>query len=424
MPYLVIILSINVYAEVEHPPTCVSKSYNYTGPYYSDSYQMPVKEGAQSCQKRKAIDAVKLGELHKANRELISLQIDKMLNDPTCKDVHDKVNMYREKIKKQKEKTEQGFKVVTTYFEATKHLWDIQRQYAYAAAYNTACSAERNSESSFIDLDTINHILPSAGAKVTMVTKGNEFVDDCSDVKASGGEDLEGFTVSMKKAKGTDFQMLFEPYGIPDQVTLKTKTGAVIYDSGCIGSSGAADEDLNLKIPLSKLSGDKEVVVNILNNCSDSSKKKMGVWDLSIKCEQESTGLCAEPKRELAELLKIEVGYYKSFMDANATERHCFEHFDEDILKEMEKFGLFVLEGGTMSNGLCETFDVECYNQKAEKMKNEKRSSHPVAMIPAVQIPRPEESPCDKQRPSLSESVLKLASWAICTTGRQKLGLD
>jgi hypothetical protein len=111
-------------------------------------------------------------------------------------------------------------------------------------------------------------------------------------------------------------------------------------------------------------------------------------------------------------------------MDANATERHCFEHFDEDILKEMEKFGLFVLEGGTMSNGLCETFDVECDNQKAENMKNEKRSSHPVAMIPTVQIPKEEESPCDKQRPSLSESVLKLASWAICTTGRQKLGLD
>ena len=45
-------------------------------------------------------------------------------------------------------------------------------------------------------------------------------------------------------------------------------------------------------------------------------------------------------------------------------------------------------------------------------------------MIPPVQIPKVEESPCDKQRPSLSESVLKLASWAICTTGRQKLGLD
>jgi hypothetical protein len=424
MPYLVIILSINVYAEAERPPTCVSKSYNYTGPYYSDSYQMPGKEGVQSCHKRKAIDAVKLGELHKANRELISLQIDKMLSDPNCKDVYDKVNMYREKLKKQKEKTEQGFKVVATYFEATKHLWDIQRQYAYAAAYNTACSAERNSESSFIDLDTINHILPSAAAKVTMVTKGNEFVDDCSDVKASGDEDLEGFIVSMKKAKGTEFIMLFEPYEIPDQVTLKTKTGAVIYDSGCIGSSGAADEDLNIKIPLSKLSSDKEVVVNILNNCSDSSKKKMGVWDLSIKCEQEITGLCGEPKRELAELLKIEVGYYKNFMDANATERHCFEHFDEDILKEMEKFGLFVMEGGTMSNGLCETFDVECDNQKAENAKNEKLFSHTVPMIPAVQIPRPEESPCDKQRPSLSESVLKLASWAICTTGRQKLGLD
>jgi hypothetical protein len=412
------------HAHAQRPPPCYMKSYNYTGTYHSDSYAMPEMNGLQSCHDRKTIDVEALGKFHKTNRELIDLQIENMLIDPSCKDVHEVLNQYRMKLKKQKEQTEQKFKVASDYLETIKSLVDIQRTFAYGAAYNTACSAERNGESTFIDLDTINKILPPSTAQTTQVVKTDEKVGDCSDVKAHGDNDLREFKVSMKKAKGTDFKFFFDPYGIPDQVILKDSGGAVLYDSGCKGSSG--NEDLNVKIPLSKLNGEKEVVVSIVNNCSDPTKiKGVSAWELSLQCVQEEAELCVKPKNDLVGMLKREIDFYKRFLDANAMERHCFIHFDENILKEMESYGLFIHEGGVKTNGICETMDEECEARQHENARNEqvaRTGQGSIGRLASLDIPK-ETSHCP-DRPKMSESVLKVISWNYCKLGRKKLGLE
>lgn len=416
--------------EVAQPPACFSKNYTYTGPYYSDSYQMPEKNGLQSCHARKAIDAVKLGEQHKTNRELISAQINKMLNNPGCKDVHPELIEYQEKLKKQKDKTEQAFKVVVAWFETIKHRMDIQRQWAYSAAYNAACSSERNSESSFIDLDTINKILSPAEATTITVTENNQLVEDCSDVKAHGSADLIAFKVSMKKAKGADFQFQWDPYGVPDQVILKTQNGSVLFDSGCKGSQDVTQEDLNVKVPLGKLSGEKNIFVTINNNCSDPHKtKNASSWELSVKCAQdpqEPPDLCVVPKQELAGLLIQEINYYKTFMNANVSERHCLEHFDEHILKAMEAYGMFIIEGGTKTNGFCESLDEMCLSRQIQNALDEKPIPPRMVAIPErvpSTIPDTNDGTCTV-RPDESESILKLISWNYCSIGKQKLGLE
>ncbi len=386
---------------------------------------MPEMNGLQSCHDRKTIDVEALGRFHKTNRELIDLQIENMLIDPSCKDVHEVLNQYRIKLKKQKEQTEQKFKFASDYLESIKSLVDIQRTFAYGAAYNTACSAERNGESTFIDLDTINKVLPPSTAKATQVVKTDEKVGDCSDVKAHGDQDLREFKVSMKKSKGTDFKFFFDPYGIPDHVILKDSGGAVLYDSGCKGSTGS--EDLNIKVPMAKLTGEKEVVVTIVNNCSDPTKVKgVSAWELSLQCVQEEAELCVKPKNDLVAMLKREIDFYKRFLDANAMERHCFIHFDENILKEMESYGLFIHEGGVKTNGICETMDEECEARQVKNSQNEQvaRGAQVSNERLAASINIPKAETICPARPKMSESILKVISWNYCKVGLKKLGLD
>jgi hypothetical protein len=407
-------------AQEERPGVCWVKNYNYVGPYHSDSYEHPSKNGVESCHERKKIDAVKLGESHKAVRGMIDTQIEKMLNDPSCKDVHETLNQFTEKRKKQKQRIEHKFKVVTTHFETIKHLIDIQRQYAYGAAYNSTCSSERNTESSFIDLDAINKILvPGDGASVK-VQNNNEKISDCSDVSAGGNTDLEGFTVSMKKAKGKDFQLMFDPYSIPDQIILTSSSGVVLYDSGCTGSDGTKDLKVTVPVPQDQ---NKEVKVKVVNNCSDKDKaQSVSAWDMNIKCEQESPPLCVAPRNELVELIKQELELYKRIMDANVTERHCFVHFDEDILAGMESAGLPTGEGGTWTNDLCETLDEECEARQQENAQKEVPAITPTNTVASVS--KEEELPPCPERPKISESIFKLISWNYCEVARKKLGIE
>jgi hypothetical protein len=419
--FFILTASFAAMAQEESPGPCWLKNYNYVGPYYSDSYAYPVRNGVESCHERKTIDAPKLGEQHKVTRGLIDDQIEKMLNDPSCKDVHETLNDFRGKRKKQKSRIENKFRLVTLHFEKIKHLIDIQRQYAYGAAYNSTCSTERNSESSFIDLDAINKILiPSEGSEVK-IQKNNEKVQNCANVSANGDTDLDGFVISMKKAKGKDFQLMFDPYGIPDQIILTSSNGAVLYDSGCTDSNG--QKDLSVKVPMPQ--GDiRDVNVKVVNNCADKSKtQNVSSWEMSIKCEQEEAQLCAVQRNDLVELIKQELELYKRFMDANTTERHCFIHFDEDILAGMESVGLPTGEGGTHTNGMCETLDEECEARQRENAQKEVQERPQITSGPVPLNEDAGPTVCT-ERPKISESILKLISWNYCEVARKKLGLE
>ena len=419
----ILFLSLSIKASAEEagqPPACTSKNYNYTGLYHSESYSMPEKSGAKSCQDRKAIDNVKLGELHKANRELISNQIDKMLSNPACKDVHDDLNKYRGNIKKQKQKTEDSFKVVVAWFEEIKDKLDIQRQWAYSAAFNAACASERNTESSFIDLDTLNKILkPSYGS-----LERNDPNEDCAQLWG-GREDSDESILHMKNATGTDFEYHARTVGMAVEVTIKNEAGDLLYDTGC--EESLADRKLMIKIPLAKLTGKKDVIIKADTLCDRKLGKGVaGMFMPEVKCEQIEP-VCVQPKRELAQLLKTEIEYYKSYLNANATERFCLEHFDENILKAMEEYKLFIIEGESTTNGFCEMFDEACLAEQMKDASKEKvvpaASQTELPQPVSLNIPVETEVPCP-DKPDESESILKLISWNYCSIAKKKLELE
>lgn len=403
--------------------TCSIGSYNYTGAHFSDAYEMKFSSGLAACHERKAIDAVKLGEEHKTNRQLIQAQIEQILSDRNCMDIHETVTKYLAMIQKHKERFEAKQTNRIAAFKSIEREHDMQRDFAHFGAYSTTCAGEQNRESAFIDLDYINKIIPPLAPKTFQVQKNGEVVQDCSDVMASGSDDLKSFAVSFKKAVGNEFTFFWDPYGIPDQVILKSG-GSVIYDSGCRGSAGREEAEKGIqKIPLTKLNSAREVMVDVINNCESPDRQKgVSAWEMNFKCLQEAPPACEPPKLELVRLLKIELELYKKFLDMNAAERQCFVHYDEDVLNDLIEKGLIKVEGLPMVNGICDLMDDECHARQAANRERDVKV--PPAVPEPVRLPSAEAPiPCP-EKPGPQASLLELISWNYCSVGKKRLGLE
>ena len=399
--------------------TCSMGSYQYTGLFLSDVYNMKETTGIAACHERKAIDAVKLGEEHKTNRELISAQIDLILADRNCVDVHETVSKYRADIQKHKERFEAKQTNRIAAFKAIEREHDMQRDFAHFGAFSTTCAGEQNRGSAFIDLDYINKIIPPLSPKAHEVQANGETVQDCSDVKASGSNNLKNFVVSFKKATGSDFTFMWDPYAVPDQVIISSG-GAAIYDSGCKGSESREEAEKAIqKIPLSKLGSSKEVSVDVVWDCENPGRNG-SAWEMNFKCAQETPPACELPKAELVRLLKIELELYKKFMDMNSAERQCFVHFDENVLNDLIQQGLIKVESSPMVNGICDLMDDEC--QARQKANRERERKVPVAE-PAREPTAETPIPCP-DKPGPEASILELISWNYCSVGKKRLGLE
>jgi len=392
---------------------CTMGDYQYTGPVYSDSQTISKTRGQEACLERKGIDSDKIGEEYRANRSKIDTLISEMLVNPECQDVKHHLEAYQAKLLSHetilKYQTQERIVLLKSFVKDI----DIQRTYAYLASFNATCSGGHNRRTSFINLDLINN-LPNSEPLPTVIGQNNQTSDSCSDVVAFGGNDLKGFKVSMKKNKGKDFILSWDPYGVPDQIQVTSSSGEELYNSGCKGSRELESKNITLGVPKNS-----DLIINVLNNCKEPSQKGMSTWELRIKCEVENT-LCQVPKNELSTLLKREVDLTKKIIDTNSLYRECLNYMYEDVLGDLLAAGLIGLENAPLENGVCDVMDEECLNKSLLNKDIDKESPPPERAV-AAEVAVPSLSCSEKGQED--ESIWEQISRAYCKIGRKKLGI-
>ncbi|MFZ4714629.1 MAG: hypothetical protein ACOYL6_12985 [Bacteriovoracaceae bacterium] len=347
----------------ENPGVCQIGGYNYSGSYYSDNYGLPAPPLPAACKERTHLDAEKLGVEYRANNTALMALIDQILNDPKCAELVDVITAYVEAVKKMRAQYEVDAKDRLDLLDKVWKYFDMQRDYAHMAVFNSTCSGEEHRGAAMVNLDGINKIASASGA-TTQVTKNGQLIDDCANVEAYGVDDLSGFSVSMKKAIGSIFLFQKDAYSIFDQVILKTSSGGVLYDSGCKANA----EQKN--IPLSSLGSDKKVVVEIKGNCANGGQKGASAWVVAIQCQQKPK-VCEKQISDLLELLKKEVEFTKKLIDIHATEMNCYNHYDKNVLKDLQRNGLISVDQYPLENGFCASYDLTCKKRQREKMGKE-----------------------------------------------------
>lgn len=410
---LLILLTLSS-AKADTVHTCSMGDYKYTGPVHSDAHNLAQVELSESCKAREAMESDKIGADYRANNQKISEHITRMLNNPECVDVKDLLLTYKSNIHFHNEdllsKTARRIEVVK---EKAKEM-DMQRAFAYLGAFNATCSGGHNRKSTFINLDLINKI-PASTAKPTKISANGQLSESCADVEATGSDHLKSFAVSMKKAKGNTFTFKWYPYSVPDRVTVKSSSGALLFDSGCKGSEDYTEEKRNLELPVPK---GGSIIIDVINNCERPDERGGSVWDLNIKCAEAVELQCQEPKEELIALLKAEIDLTKKLLDANSLHRQCLMNIDSSILDNLVGDGLIQLEEGPMENGLCDTMDDACNGRVTDNQKNDRITRS--GTLPVREPSSDDQFRCP-EKPSNEESVLKRVSWAYCRIGWKRL---
>jgi hypothetical protein len=410
---------------------CKMGDYDFKGVYYSDSYKRPETKGQPSCSQRDMMDSEKIKNEYNDNHQKIQKQIAKILNDPQCVSLKPFIDEYLEKLKKNEANFAELTNIRTEYVADKIKQYDVQKAYAYAGAFNGTCSGGHNRKTSFINLELINK-LPQAKGDATQVVKEGDKIESCSDVKAAGSDtDLKSFFVSTKKAKGSDFILTWDPYGVPDHIVVKSKSGEMIYDSGC---KGADTSPAPMKLPLPK----EGMVINIINTC-ETPNEKGSAWDLRIQCSEPSPPeLCKDPREELIRLLKEEVNQTKILIDANQLQRECYYYIDKDILGKLLSDGMIEEDSAPMTNGLCDVMDEGCAGRSSESSNKDQsgsgsaKSNSTKSLAPSLansgfilpyREPSQEQFHCPPRK-EVEHSLFKTVSYAYCTQGWKRLGLE
>lgn len=416
---LLVFLSLLTSAEICLADTvysCSMGGYKYTGPVHSDAHNLASVEESESCLARQAMNSDKIGADYRVNTKKISDHIDKMLNNPECVDVKELLLTYKSNLQKHKEDLDlKTTKRIAVVEEKAKSL-DMQKAFAYLGAFNATCSGGHNRKTSFINLDLINKI-PASTIKSTTITENGQKSESCADVEAHGSDHLKSFVVSMKKAKGDKFTFIWDPYAVPDRVTVKSSNGGLLFDSGCKGTK-SAEEIINLELPVPK---GGSVIIDVINDC-ESPGEGGSSWDLRIRCAEEAELQCKEPKEELISLLKEEVNLTKLMLDASSLHRQCLMNIDHSILDELVSDGLITLEEGPLENGICDAMDEACQGKiSTERNEDRLRKS---AILPLRGPSSDQDQFRCPERPTPEESVLKRISYAYCLIGWRKLGVE
>ncbi len=421
---LLLFMGMPVYATPgDSAYTCRMGDYVYQGVYHSDSYNMPGTKGQASCKEREAMDSEKIGKEYKANHQMIRDQIKKMMDDPQCVYLKPVMENYLDKYQKNEDQFTRLTNIRTDYVAEKIKKYDVQKAYAYAGAFNGTCSGGHNRKTSFINLEFINE-LPQAKGGQTQVKKEGEEIDSCADVSADGTDDLKSFFVSTKNAKGKDFLFTWDPFGVPDHVTVKSKSGALLYDSGCKGADTTPEP---IKLPVQK----DGIVISVINTC-ETPAEKSSAWSLRIQCGEPSD-VCKEPKEELTALVKKEIELTKTLIDASKLQQQCYYHIDKDILGDLLQDGMIEEENAPMTNGICDVSDDGCQDKinqssqsdiaKAGLVKTNTGSGSGIGNLLPYREPSQEQFNCP-ERKDVQDSIFKTVSYAYCKHGWKRLGLE
>jgi hypothetical protein len=410
---------------------CHLPGYQIEGMYYSEEWLPQRPKGKEACDQRQTQDAVSMEKKWKSNNNEIEALIDTMLKKQKCTEIHPFLNSYRESIRTHKSTFEKEQNARRDYIDALSTSLDLQRKFAVFQGVNSHCAGNQNLWGSVIDIHAVNRLLAPKGAKSTKVQNG-EAAESCSDVRASGSDDLKSFSVNMANAIGQSFKFSYDVYAIPDRVILKSGN-TVLLDTGCKSSS----EMVQKEFPLSSLGGRKFIEVEIVNDCENPSDKGGSAWEIAVACEEKPIGEdeCRLEKTKLAELLKKQIEIIKGFLSMNDTETGCMEHLDETVLPELLKKGLITLSDSPVINSLCDPLEgKKCKNYRQSQLKKElanisERTKNDFSTFASPEQQKnnlPTDNPNEKssgcsEKPSYSKSIFEHISWAYCKHSPQRL---
>lgn len=359
--------------------SCNFRDVHYVGPYHADQWSQKAEKNAMaSCEARKPIDAVALENMWKINNKAILDLITQMQNEKRCQNIWDVLGLYLESTKQHKSNYSKIQIMRAQMLAEQAAKLDLQRNFAFKQMWNAHCSGQHNGKSTMIDLEMINQVLTPK--EEIEKPKGSSDDSECEELRISGTDNMNKFKVSLANTKGDDFLMAYSTYSVPDQIIVKGLDGSILHDSGCIGTLGVQ----RVKIPMSRIGKEKIITLEIINDCErpraeQEKGKGFSVWDLYLACQK---GVLKDPcwpeKEKLAELLKLQVEYFKKFLDINDSEKECLAHMDSTILPEILKDGLIQLSKEPFENSVCEnlrTPDCETYHER--RAAEEKKSTAP-----------------------------------------------
>lgn len=400
--------------------TCRMGSLAYTGPYHSESWTYISKVDMSSCRDRQTMDAQGLGERWKENNKKIQTQVDLMMAEPRCLSVKEVLEKYKKATANHMTSYQARQKNRANWMEEFGSTIDVQRNFAYMQGWNSFCSGQYNTKSIFIDMETINKVLPPS-PHIIQVKKNGEVVEDCGSIRANGVDNLSNFKVSLKKSKGGKFIFKYDVYGVPDQVILTSSSGKFLLDSGCNSTSQIQVQEFSIK----ELGSNPFVNVDVKLDCSGNGKGS-SAWEIEVACQQNQEDPCKPEKDALRELLKQEVLIDKQFLDINSAEIGCFQHMHETILPGIYGENKFWLTEGVNQNAFCSYLEDETCgdvrldpDQKKADLNKTQKISHEAA----ERIPANEPDHCGKH-PGDGASLFVKISWNYCKVQKTRLGLD
>lgn len=401
---------------------CLYGGYRFIGNEYSDEYALKQVNNLSSCNDPLlSSKAEGINQDYLSNKEKIKNLATSILNDSKCKDVKEIVKKYMDKSKEIEDKilANNNDRFDTLNFLKQQKDFEIQSHFVYGGLYNAACSNEDHRTFSMFDLESINQMLAQkVDPPPVKVTNSNKNIDDCSNVEAFGTDDLDGFTVSMKK--GTqNFLFAFDPFTVPDQVIVKNQNQKILYDSGCKGNTGLGNSPMKLTLDAPQ---DSKITVQVINNCTNVNEKGQSAWSLMIKCQVNGgNNICKDQLFEFAELLKKEVEIIKKILDHYELERQCFIAYGDKIWENLINFGFIGEDTRPATLGLCSILDLDC--EKRIKDQKQFDLENPRKNIQSDTHKEPEKVLECSKKPGENASIFEMISWSYCNVGVKKLGL-
>lgn len=401
---------------------CYYGGYTFSGNEYSDKYDLKQINNLSSCRDPllQSSTAV-INRDYLSNNKQIKKLAESILKDSKCKSSKDIIQKYLDKSSQIETQiiNNSNDRYDTLKIIELQKDYDIQSHFVLGALYNAACSNEDHRTFSMFNLETINQLLSKkAEAPEAQVTSSNKNIEDCSNVTASGSDDLEDFTVSMKN--GTqNFLFAFDPFGIPDQVIVTNQNKKILYDSGCKGNMGKSSAPINLTLDAPQNS---KLSIKVINNCSDRSQRGKSAWNLLLKCQSKGISPCEKELNELAELLKKEVELLKKILDHYELERQCYIAYGEKIWEYLIDSGYVQEDNRPGSQSICPILDFDCEKRIRDQrqfdlnnLQGQKLEAH--QLDPPLKVLE-----CTK-KPGKDASLFEIISWSYCNVGIKKLGL-
>ena len=323
--------------------TCYYGGYSFVGTQYSDSYNPKQEWNIDTCINANLVAKSKeINDGFNANKILVRNAATEVLNNSSCAGIKNVVLQYLDNKKVLEDLIAEDSKNI---HETNKYIleempgFEIQANSAIGGLYNAACANENHRKISMFNLEIINQLMVQhPEPQPASITHAHPHADDCTNVTASGEDDLSEFTVSMKN--GTqNFIFTFNPFSVADQVIIKNQNNKILYDSGCRANNDLDTSTISLTLDAPQ---DSKLKISVNSNCQ-RAHSNASVWNFTLKCQTPTIDNCATQSARLVSQLKAEVELLKNIISHYDLEVQCYQSYEKEVVDRLTKFSLVAM---------------------------------------------------------------------------------